>query len=181
VNKLWLPIAALGLIAIVSAAFSAPVCAQATPTATPTPTPVPVAGSSPWTPGAEYYENKSLIDDFFAGIVEWLDDAEEKLAELDELVGDVVALAAGDGIIVNGNAFSIDAMIDEIETSLSFALIWRCYADSPVVDTVLIFFAWMLIVSLIRFIILLVPYIQNLVDFVWGKFVDLWNSIPFIN
>lgn len=177
--KKWPLIAVLSLILIFSAAFSANVGAQG-PTVTPTPTPTPVTVDQSLQPGPDYYVWQAKVDDFFAGIVEWLDNAELKLADLDTIVADVIALASGATITVNGEAFSTETMIDEVETALSYALIFRCYADSPLVDALMLFFAVMLIVMLLRFIIGLMPYIQNLVDFVWGKLVDAWQSIPFI-
>lgn len=154
--------------------------AQTTATPTPSPTGTPVVVQGGMQPSAEFYQNKAKVQEFFDGIFEWFDSVDAAISGFDTLVANVVALASGDGITVNGEAYSLDDMIEQISDALALSFIWRCYTDSPIIPATLVFFSWVMFVSIVRFVIQAVPYILSLVSFVWGKIIDLWQSIPFI-
>jgi hypothetical protein len=165
-------------VAAVQPAQASGISAQTT--ATPTPTPTAVVVQDGMQPSAEFYQNKAKVQEFFDGILEWFDSVDTAIAGFDTLVANIVALASGDGITVNGEVYSLNGMIEQISDALALAFVWRCYTDSPIIPATLVFFSWVLFVNIIRFVIMAVPYILQIVSFVWGKIVDLWQSIPFM-
>ncbi len=169
---------ALICLAVASAQPAQALGTVAQTTATPTPTAIVVQDGMQ--PSAEFYQNKAKVQEFFDGILEWFDSVDTAIAGFDTLVANIVALASGDGITVNGEEYSLNGMIEQISNALSLAFVWRCYTDSPIIPATLVFFSWVLFVTIIRFVIQAVPYILQIVSFVWGKIIDLWQSIPFM-
>jgi len=147
---------------------------------TPTPTPVPVDDDNGMTTGAAYDQMVLQIDGFFDDVSIWFDSAEGSFDELDNALDDVNSLVVSDSITIDTTTYTSDELADEIGTAMSSALIWRCYIDNPLVDWTMIGLVWIVFVYLIKFVISVIPYIMNFINFVWGKLVDLWEAIPFL-
>jgi hypothetical protein len=182
ISRFWISGAIVIAFVLVAGLVFAPVSAsaQGTPTPTPTPgataTPIVVGGM---TTSAWYDAMVIKVDDFFGGIVEWFDQAEEALANLTEVAVASFELVVSGETQIGEESYSIDELTAEIAEPVQQFFIFRCYVDSPLTTWVLIFLAWMVIVMLIKFGISMISFIMQVVDFVWGKAIDAWQSIPF--
>jgi len=160
--------------------LAAPVAAQdPTPTPTPTPTPIPVdqdgMTTSPW-----YDEMVARVDDFFDGVLAWFDQAEDVIDDLEETASDLSALLVEGNMQIGDDTMTIDDLADEIADPVQSFFSYRCYVDSPLANWTLLFLAWMVLVMLTKFAISFIPYVIRLIDFIWNKAIDIWESIPFL-
>ena len=178
-TRFWISGVLIGLgLGLLLAAIWLPstVIAQGTPT--PTPTPIVIATTlttSPW------YDGMVIrIDGFFDGILDWFEQAESAIAELNEATIAMVDLLIDGEMQIGEESFTIVELADQIVEPVENVFLFRCYLSTDLVDWALIFLAWMVLVMLIKFAISAIPYIIQIVDFIWGKLVDLWQSIPFI-
>lgn len=168
-------LAALGLLAW----MATPTMVQAQGP-TPTPTPVPASPESPMTTSATYAEMVIRVDDWFDNVENWFDQSEGAFDDLDEALGDVNSVIVSGTITVEEEEYSIDDLADEVGNAMAWALIWRCYINSPLTTWILIFVVWLVVVLLTKFAITVIPYIRAIVQFIWGLIRDLWEAIPFI-
>lgn len=156
-----------------SAAAAAPSLAQG-----PVPTPVPVSGEMQ--PGPDYARLKVQVDQWFDFVFELFDRADSAMSDMFAATESITDLLVTGYIQVGDQTYTTDDLIANISQPIAALFAFRCYVDSPLVNWALIFLAWMVLVMLIKFAISALPFMMQLFDFIWGKLVDMWQSIPFV-
>lgn len=179
ISRFWTSAAIAAVLLTLAAGLVAPATASAQGTPTPTPTATPITTGS-MTTSAWYTAMKIKVDDFFSGIQEWFTQAEAVIVNLTTVATAVAGLMITGNMQIGDQSWSMNDLTTEIAEPVQQFFIFRCYVDSPVVNWALIFLAWIVVVILIKLAISMIPYAMSVIDFLWGKVVDLWQSIPFI-
>jgi phage-related protein len=144
--------------------------------------PAPITPITPkMKPGQDYNRMKVQVDQFFDFIFGVFDQIDDVMIDIANLVDDIQRMMIADGSIMIGDqSYTLDTIISSVSQPVHEFFSFRCYIDSSLVNWTLLLIAWMMIVMLIKLLISMMPFAMQLVDFIWGKVVDIWQSIPFI-
>lgn len=173
------------VLAVLSLAGVTVQAQTATPTPTPTPTSTPITTvtvvdeatltTSPW-----YDLMVARIDDLFSGIWAWFDEAEAAVEDLQDAANTMAGLLVEGSMEIGDETLTIEDMTGETVDAVAGVFSFRCYLSTPLSQWTLLFLGWMVFVMLVKFAISAIPFLMGLVDFIWGKIIDLWEAIPFL-
>jgi len=132
-------------------------------------------------PSPYYLEITAKIDQLFSSIEGLFDQAETWINDLADAMSTIADLVLLGTVQIDDQVYELDEVADDIAGAMSWALLWRCYLQSPLIFWVLLFMVWIVIVMLVKFAITVIPYVRAIFMFLWRLAVDAWNSIPFVN